>query len=115
MSTVALRQSSPQQRALSAQTHRQLLNPTGPRSASHPQTIRQDEKNAGMAHYEGAAGRENAPSDAETAQEPPRRQPTATSRKLRVDDFELMKTLGTGVCSSRVIQKGRLSASNRPG
>src|SRR5271156_1580390 len=105
MSTVTLRPSSQQQRAASAQNHRHLLTPTTPRSSSNPNptrqgssapSVRQEEKNFVIANYEVAAGRETVPPE-QIAQDPQNKQLGFSAQQPRVEDFELMKTLGTGM------------------
>ena len=109
MSTATLRPSSQQQRAASAQNHRQLLAPTTPRSSSNPNparqgsnppSIRQEEKNFVVANYEVAPGCEPLPPE-QIAQDPQNKQLGFSAQQLRVEDFELMKTLGTGMLESR--------------
>src|SRR5271170_5550011 len=85
-------------RASSVQGHRQLLNPppiSSPRSASQPQPTRQEEKTAVTASYAVAVGREISPAE-RIGQDPRHKRLGLSSQKLRVEDFELMKTLGTG-------------------
>jgi hypothetical protein len=105
MSTATLRPSAQQQRAASAQNPRQLLTPTTSRSSSNPNptrqgsnapSIRQEEKNFVVANYEVAAGQEPLPPE-QIAQDPQNKQLGVSAQQLRVDDFELMKTLGTGM------------------
>jgi hypothetical protein len=67
-----------------------------PRSASHPTSpghTRQDERNF-IAHY-GERGETVPPERIE--HDPVSRKLGFSSKKLRIDDFELMKTLGTGI------------------
>jgi hypothetical protein len=104
MSTVTLRPSSQQQRASSAQNHRQLLSPVSPRSSSNPHPTRQgsnpgptrqEEKNFVIANYEVAVGHETVSAE-QIAHDPQDKQLGFSSQHLGVQDFELMKTLGTG-------------------
>lgn len=110
MSTVTLRPSSQQQRALSVQNHRQVLSQASPRSSSNPHPIgqgsdaaptRQEEKNFVIANYEVAAGHETLPPE-QIAQDAWNKQLGCSSQQLRIEDFELMKTLGTGMSGSCV-------------
>lgn len=110
MSTVTLRPSSQQQRASSAHNHRQLLSPASPRSSSNPHPTRQgsnppptkqEEKNFVIANYDIAVGQDALPAE-EIAQGPHDKQLGFSSQHLRIEDFELLKTLGTGVLRSRL-------------
>jgi hypothetical protein len=109
MSTVTLRPSSRQQRASSAQNHRQLLSPASPRSASNPHPTRQasspaptrqEEKNFVIANYEIAVGHQTVPPE-QIAQDFEDKQLGFSAQQLRLEDFELMKTLGTGMLKHR--------------
>jgi hypothetical protein len=62
--------------------------------------MRQEEKNFVIANYDIAAGQETIPAE-EIAQEPRDKQLGFSSQQLRVEDFELMKTLGTGTLDPR--------------
>ena len=109
MSTVTLRPSSQQQRASSAHNYRQQLNPASPRSSSNPhptrqgsnpQPTRQEEKNFIIANYEVAVGHETVPAE-QIGRDPQHKQLGFSSQHLRIEDFELMKTLGTGTFEPR--------------
>jgi len=90
----------PPQRASSAQTHRQLLNPDPARSSSHPSLTRQQEKSFIVKNYDVAVGRAAPPP--ETAESPSHKQLGFSSRKVQLEDFELMRTLGTGLSHRRL-------------
>lgn len=100
MSTAILRHSSQhQQRALSDQAPHHLRDMSNDRSSSHPilpRLSRQEEKNQVIANYEIAVGRETLPAE-QIPQDPRRKQLGFSSQELCVNDFELMKTLGTGM------------------
>lgn len=109
MSTATLRPPSLQPRASSAQNPRQLLSPAAPRSSSTPHPIRQgsnppptrqDEKNFIIANYDVAAGYDPLPQE-QIAQDPQDKQLGLSSQQLQLEDFELMKTLGTGTFKAR--------------
>ena len=89
-----VRQSS-QKRASSAQCHRKQLDHNNHRSSSNPDPSRQEEKNAVIANHEVATGKEILPAD-QIAKDKENSKLGSASHKLRVEDFELMKTLGTG-------------------
>ena len=95
MSTVTLRKPSSQPRASSAQSHRKQLNINNNRSSSNPYPSRQQEKDAVIANYEVAVGREVLPAE-QIAKDKEISKLGCSSHSLRVEDFELMKTLGTG-------------------
>ena len=104
MSTAATLQSPEQQRpprAASAQGHRQYLrsrsNPTQSlRSASHPHPSRQHEKEVVLQHVEAVENKEVLPPE-EISKDPEIKQLGSSSSHLKVSDFELMRTLGTGM------------------
>ena len=58
---------------------------------------RQEEKSFVIANYEIAVGHESVPVE-QIAQDPQHKQLGFSSQQLRVEDFDLMKTLGTGMC-----------------
>jgi hypothetical protein len=111
MSTATLQTPEQQRpsRAASAQGHRQFLrtrsNPqqsqTG-RSASHPHpSSRQHEKEAILKHAEAVQNKEVLPHD-QIAADPVNKKLGTSSQHLKVEDFELMRTLGTGMISGLV-------------
>lgn len=100
MSTATLHPSSqqPPARATSAQGHRQHLrtsNPHNVRSASNPQPSRPNDRDPSSQDAEQAASNE-ALAPAENSVDSKRKQVGQPSRRLKVTDFELMRTLGTG-------------------
>jgi hypothetical protein len=109
MSTVTLRPSSQQQRSSSAQNQRQLLSPASPRSSSTPHPTRQgsnaaptreEEKDFVIANYDSALGQETVPGE-QIGQDAADEQLGYSSQRLRLEDIELMKTLGTGMWEPR--------------
>ena len=102
MWTATLQSPQQQQRALSAQAHRQFLrsgSSESPRSASHPHPTRQNgarsDKARVLQNAESLARREIVPPE-QIAQDSQDKQLGHSSPKLQLSDFELMKTLGTG-------------------
>jgi hypothetical protein len=109
MSTVTLRPSSQQQRSSSAQNRRQLLSPASPRSSSTPHPARQgsnsaptrqEEKNFVIANYDSALAHETVPGE-QIGPDPDEKALGYPSQRLRLEDFELVKTLGTGMWEPR--------------
>ncbi|KIW75452.1 hypothetical protein Z517_10193 [Fonsecaea pedrosoi CBS 271.37] len=104
MSTATLQtpqQQPPPQRAASAQGHRQYLrtsNPQNARSASHPHPSRQYDKDQSQKHGDPTPAREDGEvmSPEEVSKLPEEKKLGQSSRTLKVTDFELMRTLGTG-------------------
>ena len=103
MSTVTLQTPEQQRppRAASAQGHRQYLrsrsNPQqSARSASHPHPSRQYEKEIILKHAEAVENKEVLPQE-QIAQDPVNKKLGQSSNHLTVHDFELMRTLGTGM------------------
>ncbi|OAL33952.1 hypothetical protein AYO20_06787 [Fonsecaea nubica] len=104
MSTATLQtpqQQPPPQRAASAQGHRQYLrtsNPQNARSASHPHPSRQYDKDQSQKHGDPTPAREEGEvmSPEEVSKLPEEKKLGQSSRTLKVTDFELMRTLGTG-------------------
>ena len=91
-------------RAASAQGHRQFLrsqsNPQQPfRSASHPHPSRQYEKELILKHVEAVENKEVLPQE-QIALDPANKKLGHSSPHLRLSDFELMRTLGTGTDKS---------------
>jgi hypothetical protein len=87
-------------RAASAQGHRQYLrsrsNPqSSARSASHPHPSRQYEKELILKHVEAVEKKEVLPQE-QISLDPGHKKLGRSSQHLRVSDFELMRTLGTG-------------------
>jgi protein kinase A len=81
-----------------------------PRSASHPTSpghTRQDERNF-IAHHDE---RREIVLPERIEHDPVSRKLGFSSKKLKIDDFELMKTLGTGIsCAVRLVGKLRLKS-----
>ncbi len=102
MSTATLRQPSQQQRALSDQSPQQLRDASNSRSTSHPHSSKQEEKNIVITNYEIAVGREIVPAE-QIPHDSKRKQLGFSSQKLHIEDFELMKTLGTGTVLLRAL------------
>ena len=102
MSTATLQQPAQQQRALSDQSSPQRRDASNSRSASHPHSSKQEEKNLVITNYEIAVGREIVPAE-QIPHDPKSRQLGFSSQKLRIEDFELMKTLGTGTVPLRAL------------
>jgi len=103
MSTATLQpsQQQPPPRAASAQGHRQYLrssNPNNARSASHPHPSRQYEKDVVTKQADASKSKEVL-SPEEISKHPDEKQVGRSSRSLKVTDFELMRTLGTGMLS----------------
>lgn len=109
MSTATLQTPQQQQqqppRAASAQGHRQFLRTSNPqnnaRSASHPHPSRQYEKDQVQKH--GSADRSRSREDQdqvmspeEVSKPPEEKKLGQSSPTLKLSDFELMRTLGTG-------------------
>ncbi|EHY56906.1 cAMP-dependent protein kinase catalytic subunit 3 [Exophiala dermatitidis] len=100
MSTATLQPSQQQRmpRAASAQDDRAQLRPidsNNSRSASHPHPSRQHEKDLVLKHAGAANSKEVMPPD-EISKDPEKKQLGYSSRHLKISDFELMRTLGTG-------------------
>ncbi|KAK5199251.1 cytochrome c oxidase subunit 1 [Exophiala xenobiotica] len=100
MSTATLQPSQQSQppRAASAQGHRQSLRPGNPenaRSASHPHPSRQHEKDLVLNHGIAEKSRPVMPPE-EISKDPEKKQLGQSSKHLKLSDFELMRTLGTG-------------------
>jgi hypothetical protein len=100
MSTATLQTPQQQQppRAASAQGHRQFLrtsNPHNTRSASHPHPSRQHEKDQIQKHADPAQSKEVMPPE-EVSRPPEEKGLGKSSTTLKLSDFELMRTLGTG-------------------
>ncbi|KAJ9647581.1 uncharacterized protein PV06_00292 [Exophiala oligosperma] len=100
MSTATLQPSQQQQppRAASAQGHRQNLRPSNPqnvRSASHPHPSRQNEKDLAINQADASKSRGVMPPE-EISKDPEQKQLGQSSKHLKLGDFELMRTLGTG-------------------
>ena len=102
MSTTTLQAPEQQRppRAASAQGHRQYLrtrsNPQqSSRSASHPHPSRQYEKELVLKHAEAAQNQEVLPPE-EISKDPATKKLGHSSQTLKVTDFDLMRTLGTG-------------------
>lgn len=104
MSAANLSAAPPQQRALSAQGYRQHSRATsspGPRSASHPHPTaqsyptRQQAKIPIAQHAEVFSVVDAASAQVDNQNGEQIRQ-GCDSEQLKVEDFELMKTLGTG-------------------
>jgi hypothetical protein len=102
MSTAGLQTKEQQRppRAASAQGHRQYLrsrsNPhQSTRSASHPHPSRQYEKDLILCHTEAAQKNEVLPEE-QINKDPVNKKLGQSSQTLRVTDFDLMRTLGTG-------------------
>ncbi|OCT54676.1 Serine/threonine-protein kinase sgk-1 [Cladophialophora carrionii] len=100
MSTATLQTPQQQQppRAASAQGHRQFLrtsNPHNARSASHPHPSRQHEKDQIQKHADPARSREVMPPE-DVSRLPEEKGLGKSSPSLKLSDFELMRTLGTG-------------------
>lgn len=97
-------------RAASAQGHRQYLrsqsNPTqsSSRSASNPHPTpaqaRQQERQSVLKHAENVQNKEIIPAE-HIPKDPDFRKLGASSQYLTVNDFDLMRTLGTGEYCSR--------------
>ena len=110
MSTATLQPSQQQQqqqpqRAASAQGHRQYLrtsNPNNARRASHPHPSRQYEKDA-VLNQADAAKTKDVLSPEEISKDPETKQLGRSSRHLKVTDFDLMRTLGTGMRSHPIL------------
>src|ERR1700761_3734192 len=92
-----------QQRSASLQSNRQFLrsrNSDSPRSASHPHSpIRRtdsarSEKTLVLQHAEAVSKKEVLPP--EDISNDPQNKKLGFSSRLKVSDFELMRTLGTG-------------------
>ena len=103
MSTVTLQTPEQQRppRAASAQGHRQYLrtrsNPQqATRSASHPHPSRQYEKEVILKHAQAGENREVLPQE-QIAMDPVNKKLGQSSQHLTIHDFELMRTLGTGM------------------
>ncbi|KIX94244.1 uncharacterized protein Z520_09954 [Fonsecaea multimorphosa CBS 102226] len=103
MSTATLQtpQQQPPQRASSAQGHRQYLrtsNPQNTRSASHPHPSRQYDREQIQKYVDPtqSKGEEEVMSPEEVSKPPEEKKLGQSSRTLKVTDFELMRTLGTG-------------------
>lgn len=101
MSTATLQPSQQQRmpRAASAQDDRAQLRPidsNNSRSASHPHPSRQHEKDLVLKHAGAANSKEVMPPD-EISKDPEKKQLGYSSRHLKISDFELMRTLGTGM------------------
>jgi hypothetical protein len=99
---------APQQRALSAQGYRQHLRATssaGPRSASHPHPTshsyetKQPAKSP-IAQHEEIASAPGASTSQQNGQDCGKELGYA-SEQLQVEDFDLVKTLGTGTSHTR--------------
>lgn len=105
MSTATLQTPEQQRppRAASAQGHRQFLrsrsNPqTSTRSASHPHSSsRQYEKDAILKHADSKNKEVLSPD--QITQDPEHKKLGLSSDHLKVTDFELMRTLGTGMAA----------------
>ncbi|KIW16939.1 hypothetical protein PV08_04129 [Exophiala spinifera] len=100
MSTATLQPSQQQQppRAASAQGHRQNLRPSNPqnaRSASHPHPSRQSDKDPVIDRPDTSKACRVMPPE-EISKDPEQKQLGQSSRHLKLSDFELMRTLGTG-------------------
>jgi DNA mismatch repair ATPase MutL len=105
-------QPSPQ-RAASAQGHRQYLrtsNPHNSRSASHPHPSRQHEKSLVLKYADSGTKTILAPE--EISKDLQKKEVGRSSRHLKVDDFELMRTLGTGTETLALIVLSRLVEIN---
>ena len=101
MSTAALQTSQQQQppRAASAQGHRQFprtSTPQNTRSASHPHPSRQVEKEQIQKHADPAKVND-VMSPEEVSESPVEKKLGQSSPTLKLTDFELMRTLGTGM------------------
>lgn len=94
---------APQQRALSAQGYRQHLRATsspGPRSASHPHPTSQSYETrlrakSPIAQYTEIVSARETSTSRQNGQDAGKQLEYA-SEQLKVEDFDLMKTLGTG-------------------
>lgn len=100
MSSATLQTPQTQQppRAASAQGHRQYLrssNPSNTRSASHPHPSRQNEKDTVIKHIDAVRQKEVLAAE-QISEDPVNKQLGLSSQHLRLTDFELMRTLGTG-------------------
>lgn len=96
MATATLRQMSQEQRAMSDQSPQHLRDGTNSRSSSHTHSSRQEDKSLVIRNHGIAVGGEIVPAE-HIPEDPARKQLGFSSQKLRVEDFELMKTLGTGM------------------
>lgn len=102
MSTATLQpsQQQPPPRAASAQGHRQSYlrssNPNNARSASHPHPSRQYEKDLVLKHADVSKSKDVL-SPEEISHSPEDKQVGRSSKQLKVTDFDLMRTLGTGM------------------
>jgi hypothetical protein len=101
MSTATLQpsQQNTPPRSASAQGHKQYLRPSNPqnaRSASNPQPTRQQEKALVLNYADAAKAKEVLPPE-DVSKDPEHKQLGHSSRHLKVTDFELMRTLGTGM------------------
>ena len=104
MSAANLSAAPPQQRALSAQGYRQhsrAASSPGPRSASHPHPTAQSyatrqQAKSPIAQHAGVVGVPNATLSPDDKQNGEDSQLGYPSEQLKMADFELMKTLGTG-------------------
>ena len=103
MATAPFRASQQQQRAASVQDHRPFITEDTSRSASHPYPrrryghvgSRQEEKEILAQQYDAASDGEPLPWG-QMLRDSTKNQLGFSAQKLRVTDFELMKTLGTG-------------------
>ena len=67
---------------------------------------RQEEKSFVIANYEIAVGPESVPAE-QIAQDPQHKQLGFSSQQLKIEDFDLMKTLGTGMWEPWAQEKPR--------
>ncbi|KAK5064946.1 hypothetical protein LTR84_000780 [Exophiala bonariae] len=101
MSTATLQpsQQQPPPRAASAQGHRQSYlrtsNPNNARSASHPHPSRQYEKDLVLKQADVSKSKDVL-SPEDISKNPEDKQVGRSSKHLKVTDFDLMRTLGTG-------------------
>lgn len=102
MSTATLQpsQQQPPPRAASAQGHRQSYlrssNPNTSRSASHPHPSRQYEKDPVHKQTDASKSKDVLSPD-DISKPPEEKQVGRSSKHLKVTDFDLMRTLGTGM------------------